>query len=74
MSQTCRLCSGKRLLESKEVVARAFFGGAVVLTGLAETSLAAVVCVDCGHVEFAATEMAKLRATYAAHTPLDLTT
>jgi len=72
MSQTCRACNGKRLLKSDGVVARAFFGGPVVLTGLAETNLSAVVCVDCGHVELTATELAKLRTTYAAHTPLDL--
>ena len=74
MSQTCRACSGKRVLHSERVWARAFFGGPVVLAvaGLAETGVSGEVCVDCGHIEFKATDLAKLQTAFAAHEPLDL--
>ena len=74
MNQTCRACSGKRVLHSERVWARAFFGGPVVLAprGLAETDVSGEVCVDCGHIEFKATDLAKLRTAYAAHELLDL--
>jgi hypothetical protein len=60
------------MLKSEQVVARTIFGGPVVLTGLAETGISAEVCVDCGHIELKATQLAKLEATYAAHQPLHL--
>lgn len=72
MNQTCRACGGKRLLQSERVVARAVLGGPVILTGIAETGVSAHVCVDCGHIDLKATDLAKLRTTYAAHQPLDL--
>jgi hypothetical protein len=72
MNQTCRGCGGKRLLHSDRVVARGLLGGPIVLTNLAQTRMSARVCVDCGHIDFRATDLATLRTTYAEHEVLDL--
>jgi hypothetical protein len=72
MKDACRACGGKRLFQSERIVARTILGPSpVVLTGIAETGVAARVCVDCGHIDLNATDLAGLKTTYAAREPLE---
>jgi hypothetical protein len=75
MNLTCRSCSSKRLLRGIRVVSRGFFffeshpvsvefpsGG---LRRPVRSSISADVCVDCGHLDLHAVDLADLQRLYA---------
>ncbi len=72
MNQACVRCGGQRVLQGARVVADAFLGGPVRLAGVAASGVSAAVCVDCGHIELSAVDLAKLRVAYGEHQSLDL--
>ncbi len=68
MIQTCTSCESRRVLRGARVVSRGGLFGPfpVILAGVAESGVAAEVCVDCGQIALRATDLAKLRSIYAA--------
>jgi len=68
----CTACGSTRVLRDQHLITQTYTRAPVLVTGFSENGVAARVCVDCGHIDLVATEVEKLRAKYAEHTPLDL--
>lgn len=68
----CRACGSTRVLRDQRLATQTYTRAPVIVTGFGETAVGARVCVDCGHVELAAIDVERLRATYAEHEPFDL--
>ena len=68
----CRACGSTRVLRDQHLITQTYTRAPVLVTGFSESGVGVRVCVDCGHIELMATDLERLRATYAEHKPLDL--